>query len=562
MANQNAPDERMFPFRNFVPEPVEDACDPSRLQLDSSTLFPILQSLSKQLDELRSLSLLSHYNFSKWCRDLDIPISTTYEQTDALRFWKLGWLRAEKSFIQHRRHRQRAMNSPIEHRQEVELFRIPRGSGRWQEFELAIHPFRIYPTIRILGLMEWHATRSSFLIGYKLIGHFRDHLDWFAKSKRKKWFRERIDKWNGIADLAILLEPLYWGEITSGSQSVIPQIYRETVLGILRRIPKALVAGAHMELRLQASLLDDNHELYLLLRSSNWRKRESLTGKISCAMWLRHMAEVIRRGYDDIYPDKLVHEDEATGYWYPGAREWAYGSEYPLNDLGELVRRTLPRWGLRVGVRVRFYVEGDTEEGAMRLALKDFIGFGIDIINLKSVGWGSRLRHELENDRRARRFSLIMLDGDRSDYLRELQAHARDDLIVGMVFIHRPDFEFGLFTPEKLCRATKYYEELVGMTGMKDLGPDEFDGISTGRDFQSRYCELRVIPSLKGSAWGEALMKVALDSMDHLHPEKDPLIHAVNCAIRSIEADYIAQQKRAKVDPITLTPIDTGELPF
>jgi len=76
-----------------------------------------------------------------------------------------------------------------------------------------------------------------------------------------RWL-ERLRWWNGVADLSILLEPLYWPKIThhiitrpkttnvgeTEYSDYFEQIkqYREIALDVLRRIPKAKIAEAHM----------------------------------------------------------------------------------------------------------------------------------------------------------------------------------------------------------------------------------------------------------------------------------------------------------------------------
>src|SRR3990172_7295466 len=111
-----------------------------------------------------------------------------------------------------------------------------------------------------------------------------------------------------------------------------------------------------------------------------------------------------------MYEDGLVHEDEAFGGWLPGAREWLYGSEYPLEHIPEMRRRVLPRWGLTGGVRVRFYVEGDTEQGALEYALEGLLGFGVEVVNLRAQGWATWIARELQSHVKAKRFSMLMLD--------------------------------------------------------------------------------------------------------------------------------------------------------
>lgn len=426
--------------------------------------------------------------------------------------------------------------------------------------------------------MEWRLVRSNVLYSPGVQRYVESYVHAFRRMIRDSRWLDQLCWCNGIADLAILLEPLYWpgitnrivnrtmptktGELTFSNYSDHIKQYKDRALDVLRRIPKAIVAKAHMELRIEAARWDNNHELYLLLRSSLWSKREKLEGQLGTALWLRHIAEVIRHGYDELYDDRLVHEDEAFGTWLPGARKWAYGSEYPLEHMREMVRRILPHWGITTGIRVRFYVEGDTEQGALEVGLEGLLGFGVEIVNVRAQGWTTWLKQELENDLQAKRFSLLMLDADQDDPLRALRKRAEEGLIVGMVFINDPDIERGCFSPQQLCEAAAIYEVSIGMTNFDPLDHTKFADVKAGKEFEQRYCKERMTQHLKGREWGAALMQVAFASRSDSSDELNPLVHAVMCAFRGVMADYDAHAIRMRVDPRNLKSIDTGHGPF
>jgi len=269
------------------------------------------------------------------------------------------------------------------------------------------------------------------------------------------------------------------------------------------------------------------------------------------------MAEVIRHGYEELYDDRLVHEDIAFGEWFSKAREWAYGSEYPLENTLEMVRRVLPRWGIATGIRVRFYVEGSTEQGALESGLEGSLGFGVEVVNIRAQGWDTWLKQELENDVQAKRFSMLMLDADRQDAIRGLQKRAEERLIVGKVFVNDPDLE-GRFTPQQLCEAAEVYEASKGVTNPSPLDVIKFAHVKNGKEFEQCYCKERMAPSLKGKQWGAALMQVAFNSRSDASDESNPLVHAVMCALRGVMTDYDAHAKLMHVDPRTLQSIETG----
>jgi hypothetical protein len=74
-------------------------------------------------------------------------------------------------------------------------------------------------------------------------------------------------------------------------------------------------------------LIDPNRELYLLLRLSTWEQREKLEGKISWALWIRHIAQVIRRGFEEAQGLQWPEEDQA----FTSARKRMLGSERLLD---------------------------------------------------------------------------------------------------------------------------------------------------------------------------------------------------------------------------------------
>lgn len=558
-------------FRNFVPEPPERHDAPDRLQLSSEFLFPIVLDHGEELEWFRQLNLQSESEFITWVRRIGVDAWSGYPNGDAEKLWSRGWLRADEAAIRHMsRLRFDEEPEPIQSLDQS-LGIQHKPAGRWKRHDLTFHPFRMLPLMKVLEMMDWRLTRTSVLYGKGLVDYSRRHVNFFRSWIKNPAFLPKLNWWNGIADLAILLEPVYWPLVTNQSTRIIRSgtnrlseaeenshfpAYRSFALETAAKIPKVRIAEAHMNLRHAAGSLDDNHELYLLLRGSRWSKREKVLGKLGAAMWLRHIAEVLRHAYDELYDDRLAHEDEAFGYWYPNMREWAYGSEYPLENVPEMVRRILPHWGIAGSPRVRFYVEGETEEGALEAGLESSLGFGAEVVNLRAQGWGTWLRQELENDVAAKRLSLFMLDNDRSDAIRALKAHARDGLIVGMVFVNDPDFEIACFTKEELVKATGYYETEAGMSDLEPLKVEDFDGIITAKEFEERYCKLRIAPSLKGKAWGAALMKVAFDSK---RGEANRLVHAWACASRAITTDYQAQKSRSPIDPATLRNLEVKE---
>lgn len=565
----------MIPFRGFVPEPLEQASDPSRLHLLSSVLYPVLGEYQDRLELFSQVDLLSEGEFVHWAKQRSVPVFGTAFGTNVETFWRQGWLRVDGAKIV-RQGRQRFLADPIEaldygHPLNTKI----RAVGAKRGYDFRLHPFRIYPLLRILNTMGWSMSRSSVLYPKGFLEHATRHVQRVRTQVRSTAFMKLIDDWNGVADLAILLEPLYWPQITRQTkrkpfesddlgnfESQDYQSYRESILKLVLSIPKAMLAGAHADLRYEANQIDGNQELYLILRASNWRRRERLKSHIGCALWLRHMAEVIRLAFDEIYEDRLVHEDEAGSQWVKGARTWSYGSEYPLDDPQEMVRRVLPRYGIASSPRVRFYVEGDTEEGALEEGLQGALGYGVEIVNFKSKGWDDWLLLQLQKDVEARRLSMVMLDGDRKDHVDSIRRRVVEKRIVGMVFVHKPDIELGNFSVEQLVRATEEYEWELSLVGLPPLDATLFSGVKSGKEFDVLYGHLRQARGLKGTTWGRSMMRIAYADRKSDMDESNGLIYAVACALRGVTTDYAASEKMYRIDPLTLKTVPTGEKPF
>ena len=156
---------------------------------------------------------------------------------------------------------------------------------------------------------------------------------------------EAVQRRTQVADLAILLEPIYWRCITgqysfhdisediseSDYEAWLDQ-YRRKALHLVSTLDPSLWRETHKCLRIDAAQMDKNSELYLLLRLATWRQREKLKGPIAGALWIRHIAEVIRRAFEEVHTERWLEEDQPFGWRRPGNRERAFGSERPLDD--------------------------------------------------------------------------------------------------------------------------------------------------------------------------------------------------------------------------------------
>jgi hypothetical protein len=127
------------------------------------------------------------------------------------------------------------------------------------------------------------------------------------------------------------------------------------------------------------------------LRASNWDRRERLKGDLSGALWIRHIAEVIRRGFEEAYKDswseadQWLEENRAFRSWRKVARRRLFGLERPLDDLLRCRPYLAQHFGLFTGSGLRWYVEGDTEHYAITEMLGDPAALGLELVNLHGV---------------------------------------------------------------------------------------------------------------------------------------------------------------------------------
>ena len=132
----------------------------------------------------------------------------------------------------------------------------------------------------------------------------------------------------------------------------------------------------------------------------------------------------------------MPEEDElGFGVWQKDSRRIIYGSERVLDAPRNISNELMRQYGLDYGVRVRCYVEGETEYGALNSIIKP--QNGIELINLggnfiEGKKKGMAFRASLRNDKKSRIFSIVVLDNDRSDFVRAVRNAAAQDQMCGL----------------------------------------------------------------------------------------------------------------------------------
>ncbi len=340
------------------------------------------------------------------------------------------------------------------------------------------HPFRIYPL---------HQTLQAFREDQKLFDLLvQDREARIMQQERVVWpdtaaLDQTAYARNSVADLAILLEPIYWPRITGYSRRPagvsrqdyqhLEDQYRLKTVELVQTLDVVLWGQTHTSLRVDAANLDQNDQLYLLLRLAKWDQRQKLKGRISGALWLRHIAEVIRRAFEEVHSVQWLEEDQAFGMWHRNGRLWTFGSERPLDDETRSTPYLAWDFGLLTGSIVRWYVEGETEYHAIRQVIPEPAKANIEIVNLRGNMQAERdnvalkLGEWLKEDKAHKRFSMISFDLDVQANVRTIRRQIEQNNIVGFIAAHKPDFEFANFTIQELAEVAARIDEAHGSQG-------------------------------------------------------------------------------------------------
>ncbi|HAE38244.1 MAG TPA: hypothetical protein DCG57_06335, partial [Candidatus Riflebacteria bacterium] len=303
----------------------------------------------------------------------------------------------------------------------------------------------------------------------------------------------------------------------------------------------------HEQLRLDAHSIDSNQELYLLLRIADWNSRKQLKGKVAGALWIRHIAETIRRGFEEANNLCWLEEDRAFEQWINGARVNTYGSERPLDDVLQFRPRIAAKFRLFTSSTVRWYVEGHTEYHAILRIIKDPAKSGIELINLRGNlatekdNIAMKLHDHLIVDCALRRFSIISFDTDVQANTKAIRKEIADNRIVGYIAAHDPDFELANFTLLELVEIAAKLDEKHGFDG-NQVRQADWNGVIGGKKFEERYKAVskRKPRELKGEEWGIALADYAW-----IHPKRSDN-NAKRLFFKTIEAAF--QTRRANYD--------------
>lgn len=463
---------------------------------------------------------------------------------------------------------------PRQHKRGLENSAIDlKTPENW--LELYFHPFRYYVMYHIDRVLKLRAVPMQMLRASDFPKVVDLAVSWFHQWSSKPDALGRIDHWSNVAALVIATEPCAYEKVFYSLKYSPPFLdlktqcehisqhcrnltehYRAIGIEEIERIRQDLCADAEM--------LDPNNRLHMMIRLMKAEARVKMKGKLGGCILLLTMAEMLRRIAEEVFHIELPEEDEKGFGWTPrDSKKKIYGSNRILDRDRRVANEFMRQFGLDYSVRVRCYIEGDTEYGALESV---FVRYGsIELLNLagnvvqkrgKGVGFRESLRSDLDKGI----FSVIVIDGDRHDFIRAVRKASEDDEICGMFSISKPDFEFANFTRSELEEIlwNILKEKEISTVESRQKLKEVIAGTNSGKEILSSA--KKSFPALnhvdKGKPWGRILMDYAWKNPEILDEQTKkkkvrPIIEIVHIAVHAVRANYQSSRRKYKVDPQT-----------
>jgi hypothetical protein len=449
---------------------------------------------------------------------------------------------------------------------------VPEGEAPEDQLIPYFHPYKVYVLHHVVRTLRIATSSTQFLRWtpgvLRVVEWELRHLhDWTESDA----FVDRFDHWNRVAERAAVCQPLRWMQPQMDADKPNAEqdwlcIYARLLEPILQALRSNGIHSIRQELALAANEQDGNSRIHTLLRLMKPFERERIEGRIGAAMKFLDMAESIRRATERLLQERLPEEDEiGPGTWFHGARKNLYGTDRVFDARPKDLRDFLGIMGLDVGVKVRCYVEGATEVGALHHAV-GAAGQCI-LINLQGKvvernGKGLAIKDSLAADKANHIFSFVVLDADREDAARVLRAAATAEEFHGSFRLFAPDLELANFTASELLHvALEMSAQIRGDT--PDIAHSHaqllpaVEGARSGKDFFRRLHHASNLTEVgKGEDWGAALMAYAIAHRNFPggHPQAGqtrPIIQIAQTLINAQKAGFGMSFAREKVDAST-----------
>ena len=426
-------------------------------------------------------------------------------------------------------------------------------------WDLYWHPFRAYVLHRIFRAFgDFRVSDLQFI--YTVEG-FHRVVDWYAELTLNRVsdseFLDKVHFWNQIVEFATLLEPIYGPRIARAvvyRDGITRTDFRDQVEAIKVHVAKlacqlgrAFFDDLHRQLCEEAKLADENSEVLSLMRLGSRRFRSQLRGSLGYAVMIRSMAELVRRFAEVEFEVQLPEEDERGPAPGMTARmKKRYFKSTRLFDGDRTQKREFLRYlELDSNTRVRCYVEGATELGAMETALRTAPGAtDIDVIDLKARVVEKKemaFSESLKRDQFEGVVSIVLIDGLPSVNAEIARTATANGDMFGGIFLASPCFEFANFLDWELALV---WIRTMKRTGFSVPATAFLNGNwqETGQIYQLFKSLANESPEFagfrKGWEWGSALMEYALKNRAMPDGALRPVISAAQHALRVRESTY------------------------
>ncbi len=427
------------------------------------------------------------------------------------------------------------------------------------------HPFRIYSLYYLDRLTDHIPIPKHLLISTKW--HRKtldDNLDWFAKYTSNTDFIKRVQYFDEITTLSILLEPwnyylisgaIKWPHyLTAVEQKKRLDKHKRFVNQYCDKITEKQIFNIRQQLCTRAEMLEPNKNIHTLVRFAISKYILQLKGNLGGAIILLLMAEIIRITYEDIFKKELKEEDEmGFGVMPTDLKKRLYGNNRLRDGDKNAEKNYIAQLGFDYSTKIKFYLEGYTEYGAIKLLFGqhtafEFINLSGEFIEKRRKGLSFKENLRIDIDKGV--FSVVFLDGDNTDNLKLLKDAATKNEFFGYWFVSQPDFEMN-FSIIELVNASflMLEDDKNSITLNKDELLKKIDSINNGKEFFNKindYPELKKCK--KGEKWGQALIRL-IEKLDDR-----PLFQFIRDLVYVLRDEYQYYRTNYKVD------INTGRL--
>lgn len=282
-------------------------------------------------------------------------------------------------------------------------------------------------------------------------------------------------------------------------------------------------------LLLQAFHYDPNPDLYLLLRSMPFDKRDRFKGQLRLAYDLYEIAEITRLFLEQVTDRPVSKEWDPTGHPSTNWVERLYGSQ-PKFGAPEFLRPLIRHHGLDPAPRVRWLVEGETEEGFIVRYAERLRAPIEEYATVTSIGGDGTLRGKkhlaaetvfLETAREEQCFAALTFDTSPAVRTR-IEGHLSKGLITLCFLLNDADFERQNFiTDELVTVAIAISSETPHPIKLShEVLVEEVDAqISETKDFKKAFNDVmrtrgEEFKLSKGTEWGRRLADLLSDKRD------------------------------------------------